>query len=171
MKKVAAKAVGNIQKIIKFINKAVKRAKSDIKNFNRNNTDEENVLNSYYFSAYRGKLVLRTNRNRSGSFGILFITRGTGKRDYPEDVVRHEYGHTRQLHELGIVKYTLCIGLPSLFEWGIGEYYSKPWEITADIYGGVRSRIYSKSLIDEGFKYLEKSKSKGIRVWKTIIRK
>ena len=74
----------------------------------------------------------------------MFITRETNNRDYPEDIVRHEYGHTLQLKQLGVIDYALCIALPSWQEWGTNpNYYSRPWEITADVLGGVQSRNHS----------------------------
>ena len=73
-----------------------------------------------------------------------------------------------QLAQLGVVKYSLCIGLPSLLEWGTGEYYNKPWEITADIYGGVQSRNHSQSDITKGFYYLLGSKEVGMLIWGLI---
>ena len=132
------------------------------------NSDEQVVLDAEHFAFYKGCLVIRTNGKRSGSFGVLFITRETNTRDYPEDVIRHEYGHTVQLAQLGVVKYTLCIGLPSLFEWGSDqEYYRRPWEITADIFGGVQSRCYP-GYEAAGFEYLIISDLLGIGAWLTI---
>ncbi len=80
----------------------------------------------------------------------------------------HEYGHTKQLDQLGIMKYTFCIGIPSLFDWGTGDYYSNPWEVTADIYGEVQSRPHSEEFVAAGYEYLEKSKVFGPLVWSTI---
>ena len=133
-----------------------------------NNTDEQAVLEAEYFAFYKGCLVIRTNGDRSGSFGILFITRETNSRQDAEDVIRHEYVHTIQLEQLGVVKYLLCIGVPSFFEWGSDpEYYRRPWEITADIYGGVQSRSYPVYDV-VGFQYLSDSKNWGIFAWLTI---
>ena len=132
------------------------------------NTDEQAVLDAECFAFYKGCLVIRTNGNRSGSFGCLFITRETNHRPDAEDVVRHEYGHTRQLVQLGPVKYLLCIVIPSFFEWGSDPvYYRRPWEITADIYGEVQSRSYP-GYAGAGFKYLENSRNIGIGAWLTI---
>ena len=142
--------------------------KEDYNNYDRNNQSEEKVLQSNYFSSYKGVPVIRTNGERSGSFGAIFLTRETNNRTNPEDVVRHEYGHTIQLKQLGVVDYALCIGLPSWQQWGTGEYYSKPWEITADIYGDVQSRTHSQSNIDRGFIYLAASKIIGPFVWLSI---
>ena len=82
-----------------------------------------------------------------------------------KDEVRHEYGHTIQLQQLGVGKYLFCIGIQSVFNWGTGDYYDKPWEITADFYGGVQSRIHDGSNIKSGFMYLEMSKKAGIAAW------
>ena len=150
-----------IQPVVSF----VKDIAEDINNFDSNNESEEKVLESNYFSSYKGVPVIRTNGDRSGSFGAIFLTRETNNRSNPEDVIRHEYGHTKQLEQLGIVNYALCIGLPSWQQWGTGEYYSKPWEITADVYGGVQSRKHSQSNIDRGFVYLEGSKIIGPLIW------
>ena len=140
----------------------------DLEAFDTSNQSEEKVLESNYFSFYKGHLVIRTNLDRSGSFGFLFISRDANKSPHPEDEVRHEYGHTVQLKQLGIVKYALCIGIPSLFEWGSdSEYYRRPWEITADIYGGVQSRSYP-GYEYEGFQYLAISRLFGIIAWATI---
>ena len=139
----------------------------DLGNFDRNNTSEIKALESNYFSSYKGVPVIRIGGNRSGSFGAIFLTRYKSEEEDPKDVVRHEYGHTRQLKQLGILNYALCIGIPSWQNWGSGEYYNKPWEITADIYGGV-SRHHTQKDIMAGFAYLEASKDKGVRVWSTI---
>ena len=140
----------------------------DIENYDENNENEGKVLESNYFSCYKGVPVVRTNGDRSGSFGIIFLTRETNSRSNPEDMVRHEYGHTKQLEILGVVKYALCIGLPSWQQWGSGEYYSKPWEITADIYGGVQSRNHKQSDIYAGFAYLALSNYVGPLAWMII---
>lgn len=57
------------------------------------------------------------------------------------DNLRHEYGHTKQLDKLGIVKYTAFIFIPSASTDGLDpNYYNYPWEVTADKYGEVNSR-------------------------------
>ena len=136
--------------------KFVYKLKNDINNYNHNNCDEIKVIEANYFSSYKGHFVLRTNRKRSGSFWILFISRRVNKYKNPEDVVRHEYGHALQLKEMGLIKYTVFIGIPSLLNLGNGYYYDKPWEITADILGGVRSRIHKEYNIVKGNEYMKK---------------
>jgi len=139
----------------------------DVKLYDKDNTNEQKVLNSHYFSSYKGKLVIRTNMDRSGSFGILFITHETNNRTNPEDVIRHEYGHTKQLDQIGIVNYALFIGLPSWQEWSSDSYYDRPWEVTADTYGGVQSRTPAQAKIDAGEGYLDIIKSDA-PIWNKI---
>ncbi len=127
--------------------------------------EEQEVLKSKRFSSYKGKKVVRTNFSRSGSFGVLFIRRNLELNIEGIDEVRHEYGHTRQLERLGVWKYFWCIGIPSFFNWGSGEYYDKPWEVTADVYGGVESRIPDEDTVAAGFDYLERSERYGMFVW------
>ena len=144
------------------------KVKQDIKSFDIKNTSERKVLDSNYVSAYKGKLTFKTKDNRSGSFGALFISEATNNIANAEDVVRHEYGHSKQMEELGVVNYTLCILVPSYLELGSdSEYYRRPWEITADIYGGVQSRSYP-GYETAGFEYLENSKKQGVFILLTI---
>ena len=145
-----------------------RNVKEDFDNYDKYNESEEKVLNSHYFSSYKGVPVIRINGNRSGTFGIMFLTRETNRRRNPEDIVRHEYGHTKQMDELGVIKFALCIGIPSAAEWGEGEYYDKPWEVTADIYGGVQSRQHTQENIARGFAYLHGSKIVGPLIWLAI---
>ena len=72
------------------------------------------------------------------------------------------------MDELGVIKFALCIGIPSAAEWGEGEYYDKPWEVTADIYGGVQSRQHTQENIARGFAYLHGSKIVGPLIWLAI---
>lgn len=136
--------------------KFIYKFKNDINNYNHNNCDEFKVIEANYFSSYKGHFVLRTNRKRSGSFGILFISRRVNKYRNSEDVVRHEYGHALQLKKMGLIRYTVFIGIPSLLNLGDGYYYDQPWEITADILGGVRSRNHKEYNIIKGNEYMKK---------------
>ena len=153
------------EKIVQPVKKFVSDVVEDIKNFDINNQSEEKALESNYFSAYKGVPVVRIGGERSGSFGAIFLTRSANEDPNPEDVVRHEYGHTKQLQQLGIVKYAIDIGIPSASNMGGSEYYNRPWEITADIYGGVQSRQHTKEDIEAGFSYLERSKRSGPFIW------
>jgi hypothetical protein len=148
------------------------KVKEDIENFNIFNDDPEVALDSNYFSCYKGILVIRTDLKRSGSFGVIFLTHESNGRDNPADIVRHEYGHVIQLLQLGVINYALCIGIPSAGKWGdddyYGDYYNKPFEVTADIYGGVQSRSHTFRDSYAGFKYLATSAVVGPIVWLSI---
>ncbi len=139
--------------------------KKDVSALDHGNCDEQKVLDAKYFSSYKGKLVVKTNMKRSGALGILFINRMADA-----DTVKHEYGHTKQLDALGLIDYLIFIGFPSWKMLGIGSYYRKPWEISADIYGGVdlRSRknddVLTQKHLDDGFKYLKICAS-SLSVW------
>jgi len=123
-------------------------------NWNPFNTDEQLVLDSKKISFYKGVPVFRFNYNRSGSFLAIFLTRETNNRKNPEDVIRHEWGHNIQQLILGPINSFFCIFLPSWQEWSTRSYYDRPWEITADIFGGVISRKHNNSDITRGFSYL-----------------
>jgi len=140
----------------------------DIRELDIKNEDEKKVLDAKIFSFYKGHPVLRVPGKRSASLWMLFITYETNKRRYPEDVVRHEYGHTVQLKKLGYFRFGFCIGIPSRFMLGSRSYYDKPWEVLADVYGGVVSRQHDEQTIADGEEYLRLSREKGLAVWKTI---
>lgn len=151
----------------------VDNVKEDIQNYDKNNTDEQKVLDSHYFSSYKGKLVIRTDMDRAGSLGILFISHNEDTAWDRIDTIKHEFGHTKQLDQMGLVNYLILIGLPSWQKWGADSYYRKPWEITADIYGGVNlsSRICDEVLtqkhIDNGNDYLDIASS-NLPIWEKI---
>ena len=114
------------------------------------NIDETATLNSSKVSFYKGVPVFRTaSGGRSGSFGAIFLAKGRGV-----DALRHERGHNSQLMMMGIADYGLMIGLPSWQEWSSRPYYERPWEITADVFGGVTGRTHSQADINRGYWYL-----------------
>ena len=113
------------------------------------NSNESAILNSNKVSFYKGVPVFRTEMDRSGSFGIILLDRNS-----QIDDIKHEWGHNVQLAILGLVNYGLMIGLPSCFEWSNRPYYSRPWEVTADIFGGVARRTHSQADINRGYSYL-----------------
>ena len=143
----------------------------DLKNYDKNNSSEQKVLDSNYISSYNGILVIRTNGKRSGAFGAIFLTRETNSFQHPEDTLRHEYGHVLQKKELNFIDYISGIFIPSWQQWGPEKYYDKPWEVTADIYGGVQSRIHSSQIIENGFNYLANCKWNGPFVWLYIFKR
>ena len=72
------------------------------------------------------------------------------------------------MKKLGAAKYLLCIGLPSWLEWGTQEYYDRPWEVVADVEGGVLSRHHDQATVQAGYDYLDTSDKWGPLVWRTI---
>ena len=108
------------------------------------NTEAQEVLVANLVAFYKGRLVVKVPGSSSFSFGIIFMGN-----DGDTDLLNHEYGHTMQLKELGVIDYSTYVVLPSVIcYWGTelgvlpGEnYYSYPWEYQADQYGGV-TRTY-----------------------------
>lgn len=128
--------------------------KNDMKSIGWNpfNTDESKTLNSSKVSFYKGIPVFRTNMDRSGSFGAIFLSRGrydSVGNFHPKndpDELRHERGHITQLMMLGIGTYGFTVGIPSplkLGPWAQNKYYYSPWETMADILSGVNQRYGS----------------------------
>ena len=116
------------------------------------NTDESATLNSSKVSFYKGVPVFRTAGGRSGSFGAIFLTKGSGV-----DTLRHERGHNWQLMMMGIGTYGFTVGIPSpskLGKWNKDEnYYGAPWETMADILGDVKGRTHSSTEIWNAWGY------------------
>jgi len=137
------------------------------KNPNLNNTSEDVVLKALYRAGYKGKLVVKKSGfgGRSYGFKNLYISpdlkEGTCE---GRDQVRHEYGHSVQFDMLGPLMYFLYIAIPSITSKVKGKgYYDQPWEITADIYGGVERggqspdrNNYDAAAVEKGRAYLKK---------------
>ena len=136
------------------------------------NTDPNKVLQSQGLSFYKGIPVFTIEGERSGSFGAIFLTKKAKGAVDGTDTLRHEYGHTIQLAKLGVLKFSVCVGLPSWQNWGddsyYKDYYNKPWEIMADVYGGVQSRTHDQKFINEGIHYEQRSQGLGPFVWMFI---
>ena len=125
------------------------RIQSDKENFDWNNTDENKVIKSTCFSAYKGTLYVKAPIDGGLSLGIVFLDETAT--DY--NLIRHERGHVEQLARLGFVKYMMLVGIPSfihcrLYDWdrmnddAYYSYYSVPWEYEADLNGSVEGRSY-----------------------------
>ena len=131
----AAKLVQNI--VVTYC-----KVSQDCKNYEKDNQSEKRVIEAHYFSSYKGKLVLKEQlvMGKSGfSYGVIFI----GDDVRSADTVKHEYGHTVQLENRGIIKYTTEVVIPSVTAFVLDEigklpydYYGSPWEAEADRYGG-----------------------------------
>ncbi len=138
--------------IVEKIREFVGAVALDFYAFDFENIIEQKAIDASFFSAYRGELVVKTPFKRSGYLNLIFLSNNESTN---ADLVRHEYGHTKQREWLGRVNYLAFIFLPSLLKLGEKDYYNKPWEVTADIFGGVDSRFRSSEDIEAGYQYFE----------------
>ena len=102
------------------------------------NEDEKVVLDADYFAFYKGVPVTKLPiGDNAFSFGAIFM----GDEVDDVDSVRHEYGHSVHFSQIGAKKYLLFVAIPSLFGYwtdvAYSDYYSQPWEYTADMLGNV----------------------------------
>ncbi len=119
------------------------------------NKDEAKVVESKKVSMYKGVMVFRIPGNRAGSFlGIFLTEHQRTATPHSISVVHHEYGHNIQQLLVGPINYLLYIGLPSWRQWSERTYYDRPWEITAESFGGVRIRKHASDALKRGNNYL-----------------
>ncbi|MDR1939418.1 MAG: RHS repeat-associated core domain-containing protein [Clostridiales bacterium] len=131
----------------------------DLNNFDWNNTDPNAVLNSTAFSYYKGTFVMRHYFEGFATSAQLFNTIFLNNAENSEQradikTLNHEWGHSVQNRILGNGGYILFIGIPSVIGFALipanateADYYSLPWERTADYFGGVdRGDYYEGSL-------------------------
>jgi RHS repeat-associated protein len=115
---------------------------SDITNYSKGNTDFGKVQEANLFSSYNGVIVVIVDAPAAYSYGSTLYLR---KEERP-DIIKHEYGHSLQEDKLGGFAYTVGIAAPSFAynkyhtkrKLPENQYFSMPWEITADIFGGVK---------------------------------
>ena len=113
-----------------------------IKNY-VSNQDEQVVLSSNAVAFYKGVLVVRVPfmNNNACSIGVIFMGD-----ECSENLLKHEYGRTEQLRNLGFLDYLTYVAMPSFTFFACTQmdilpenyYYSYPWEYQADYYGGAR---------------------------------
>ncbi len=116
----------------------------DIKNYDKNNTSEEKVINAHFFSAYKRAFVLKLPIGyNAASFRTIFL----GRKIKNTNVVKHEYGHRKQFEEMGFFRYTAHVAIPSVLANLLYklkklpyDYYGSPWEMQADILGGAERK-------------------------------
>ncbi len=115
---------------------------SDIQYYSEKNTDTDVVRKANLFSSYNGVFVVIVDAPSAYSYGSTLYLR---KSEDPE-TIQHEYGHSLQEDKLGGFAYTVGIAIPSVTYNAIDKeldlpdniYFSMPWEITADMFGGVK---------------------------------
>lgn len=103
-------------------------------------------------SFYKGEaVILQDFAPSSFSYGIMFLHKN---HKTSQNTVKHEWGHLGQMLILGPGAFTAFVAAPSLIYnlWGDYQnyndyrygklYYSKIWERTADMLGGVNRNNY-----------------------------
>ena len=160
---------GVIDRLLQFV-KSITQGLSRLNKYVRN-TDEKVVLDAKNVAFYKGKLVIRHSIKGQTSCaigGIIFLNRNLDPDD-PESIetVKHEYGHTVQESILGFAKYVKYIAIPSLRSRDIPyrDYYSLPWERTADLFGGAVHNegeyTYHSGSLSEGIRYFNDAMGQG----------
>ncbi len=133
----------------------------DCLRYDAGNVDASAVAEATFFSGYDGQFVFFGNwkSGRSGSFGKLMGVHllSKGSRSFSE-LLKHEHGHYEQYLEIGLAKYIFAIAIPSISNDPV-DYYSQPWEVTADLLGGVTTHYHSKGSEEAGIKYLDDVKN------------
>ena len=117
------------------------------------NQSEDTALKAKVLGFYKGTTIVR--QNIVGTCSIL----GTiwAESDISEIDLRHEYGHSIQERFLGPL-YLFTVAVPSvLYYWhdvknngSTVDYYSMPWERTADWFGGLNRGNYKKGSLAWG---------------------
>ena len=114
------------------------------------NCDETTALKANVVSFYKGSTVVRQSLDADGAFSILgTIWLGTSYNNSitsSVDVINHEFGHSVQEKLLGPA-YLTTIVIPSVSYYfydkitngNSTDYYSTPWEQTAEFFGGAKN--------------------------------
>ena len=131
---------------------------ADLGNFDLANDNPLVVWMAHYFSAYLGQIVVFGDweNGRSGSFGPVIGLHENNKGN--AEVLKHEHGHYEQYKQIGLVKYLFAIALLSLTHDPAENYYSQPWEVTADMLGGVTKHAHVAGAEEAGKRYLARVK-------------
>ncbi len=140
------------EKMAEFVIEYTPKIIIDAINYDKDNTDEQKVLDAHVFSSYKGKFVLKLPiGTHAFSFGIIVM--GSDVNDVND--VKHEYGHTVQFDNMGFWNYIKYVAIPSVTAYHLDkdkdselpyDYYTAPWEAEADAFGGVEREEY---LLDE----------------------
>lgn len=102
------------------------------------NQSESDALKAKVLGFYKGSTVVRQDVvGYCSAFGTLWLNTGNDETD-----IMHEYGHSIQERLMGPLYWTR-IAIPSVINNAFGsneilDYYSMPWERTADLLGGVK---------------------------------
>ncbi len=153
--------------------KIIQPIAEDVENFDINNTDEEVVFKSNFFSSYKGTVVVKTPFDASFSFGFI----GLSVRQQNSNDLNHEYGHKVQLDNMGWINYIVKVARPSItanildrIDMLPFDYYSSPWENEADINGGVIRPTFKDPWTESDgyFRYLIHVFFGEVKQWKNV---
>ena len=141
------------ENIIDPVEKFIEDIEEDYGNYSTTNEDADVVFSSNYFSCYNGVTVVKTPFDASFSFGVI----GLSIYQQDEITLKHEYGHTVQMENMGLGNYLPNVFFPSitiniLQRQGklLYDYYGAPFEAEADALGGV-NRTKDNTPWPEGF--------------------
>jgi len=113
------------------------------------------------FSLNLDMLEIERQLGRSASIGPFILLSKGGRNS---DTIKHEGRHFSELQHLGFWRHIIGIGMPSARSSVSGlDYFKQPWEIIADILGGVNRpdrdnaglSIYRMTDILRGLKYFD----------------
>ena len=111
-----------------------------------------------WLNVYKGvpMITIPDSNLSSFSFGFMFVEKSSTSNN---TTINHEWGHTRQMLLLGIGDYFNMIGVPSMITNLIDrsytvDYYNMPWEITADMFGGIKRPQHNDTTRTLGVIYL-----------------
>lgn len=155
-----------VQPVVDAI-EVVSDVRDDLRNLNMLNRCMNTIFATNFISAYRGQLVLKVPfEGRSASLGPVMVLMNDVVNDVEgRELIRHEWGHFVEFQRLGWFRYFVGIGIPS-WRGGYasvaqrGPYYAQPWEIFADLFGGVggEDRTHSLEAMELGLQYMERLK-------------
>lgn len=138
-----------IQPVVGFVEDVVE----DFNNYDSNNQSEDVVFSSTYFSNYKGALVVKTSFDTSFSFGFI----GLSTQQQNANTLKHEYGHTVQMENMGIGTYIADVAVPSVTINILDrngklpyDYFSYPWEAEANKLGGASLSQSWKPVLPQG---------------------
>ena len=120
----------------------------DKNNFRLYNTNTNKCAEAKVFSSYNGTLVIKQNFLPSSctiSNTILLKDLDAQQDSYfVEQTIKHEWGHAVQETLLGYDSYISRIAIPSVIGClsNKDNYYSQPWERSAEFFGGASSEAY-----------------------------
>ena len=111
-------------------------------------------LEKYGMAYYNGVFVIETPFDASFSYGFIgFSVYQLGN----VGVLKHEYGHTKQFEEKGILQYTFDVATPSVLINILAradklpyDYYSYPFEAEANALAGIKLTDGKRPPLPEG---------------------